>query len=55
MAHDTQRQHEQIFAALKARDPAEAAQAVARHLQYSVKFVSAGLGSLDGAEQPAAG
>lgn len=54
-AHDTQLQHEQIFEALKARDPKRAADAVARHLQYSVKFVSAGLGTLDGVEPPVGG
>lgn len=42
-ARDTQRDHEEIFAAAKARDPKRAAQAMIVHLQHTVQHVSRGL------------
>jgi DNA-binding GntR family transcriptional regulator len=42
-AQDTQREHEAIFAAIKARAPKRAAREMKAHLQHTVEFVSAGL------------
>jgi DNA-binding GntR family transcriptional regulator len=42
-ANDTQREHEAIFEAIRARAPKRAAKAMTAHLQHTVDFVSAGL------------